>query len=244
MKEFKIIDKVNQHSLIGVTMDTPIEVEIVKTVNPKTSKTRCIAYQIKDGLIVAEGPELEKYIPLRGNGVGWIKPDYRYLGDKRDYVLECDDLDGYTGSHVACIWHWYEPVVRDDIALDHNDYFSRPLAFDGDVYEFFHRNIEMMELSSVSPYQLIARKCVRFMEDNPKASIHQKSEFIRGLLNKYYRAVRDGHINCQDADIFFQIDLYLRFDAERKAHNKAKRTAQKRANKVARREAREVAKLR
>ena len=67
MKEFAITDKVNQHSLIGVTMDTPIEVEIVTTVNTKTGTIRCIAYQIKDGLIVAEGPELEKYIPQISN---------------------------------------------------------------------------------------------------------------------------------------------------------------------------------
>lgn len=245
--EYKITDKVNQTSLIGVTDDdlTTIEVEIVRVLNRKTGETKCIAYQNRDGLIVAEGPELEKYIPSRGNGIGWIKPNYRYWGDNRDYILECDDLEGYTGRHIACIWHWYEPSANNFSIIDECSYYNRPLAFQGDVYEFFKRDLCMMAIMEETLYCYTAQRCLRFVHDNPRASIDNKCEFINGLLDKYYRACDDGHIQIDKAyrpDIFERINLYLKFDAERKERNKAKKTAQKRANKIARREAREATK--
>lgn len=219
-----MVNKVHYHTIAGA-LKNPIEVTLTSVTNRDGSNLRHIAYQ-EDGLIIAEGPEIGKWIPLIGNGYGIIEPRNMW-GDEYELVLFCDDLEGYTGYHKVCAWDPYDNYSANFYDGTDNTYDSRPLAFDGDVYSFF-KDLESGSISS--DYKFTAARCRRFNELNPKASHQDRSDFIRSLLNKYYNS--DAYRPIYGG-IFQMVEAYLKFDAERKAKNKAKKTAAKKAKKQA-----------
>ena len=223
-----MVNKVHYHTIAGA-LENPIEVTLTSVTDRGGSNIRHIAYQ-KDGLIIAEGPEIAKWISHSGWGSGIIEPR-KMWDDEYELVLLCDDLDGYTGYHKVCTWDPLQPTAVDYYDGTNNTYHSRPLAFVGDVYAFF-RDLE--SIAANNEYKFTVAKCRRFNELNPNATHDDRAGFIRSLLNKYYKVECDGLINrpiCED--IFHKVEVYLKFDAERKARNKAKKTAAKKAKKRA-----------
>ena len=226
-----MVNKVHYHTIAGA-LETPIEVTLTSVTNRDGSNIRHIAIQ-EDGLIVAEGPEIGKWIPRIGNGYGIIEPR-KMWDDEYELVLFCDDLEGYTGYHKVCTWDPYDNYSANYYDGTDNTYDSRPLAFDGDVYTFF-KDLESGSISS--DYKFTAARCRRFNQLNPKASHQDRSDFIRSLLNKYYNS--DAYRSIYGG-IFQMVEAYAKFDAERKAKNKAKKTATKKAKKAAAKAAKEA----
>lgn len=220
-----MVNKVHYHTIAGA-LENPIEVTLTSVTDRDGSNIRHIAIQ-EDGLIVAEGPEIGKWIPRLGNGYGIIEPR-KMWDDEYELVLLCDDLEGYTGYHKVCTWDPFDTYSADYYDGTDNTYDSRPLAFIGDVYTFF-KDVESGSVIS-GHFEFTAARCRRFNELNPKATHQERADFIRGLLNKYYNS------ECYRSTyggIFQMVEVYLKFDAERKAKNKAKKTAAKKAKKHA-----------
>lgn len=188
----------------------------------------------RNGLAILKSPALKKY-----HNTVWInRPRIRPSAwpYKKGLVLEIEDPETFSMCAV-CSW------TEDDIFHSVAGYEEHTVALEGDVYDFFElKDLYSMSSHTNNDYDLVAHRCLQFkIEENP--NLHKEVDFIKRLHAMYIKAVEDGHIEDQpDKDIFYQINLFLRFYADRKERSKAKRTGQKRANKAARREARESAK--
>lgn len=226
-----MVNKVHYNTIAGA-LENPIEVTLTSVTDRDGSNIRHIAYQ-EDGLIIAEGPKIGKYIPRIGNGYGIIEPR-KMWDDEHELVLLCCYPEGYT-YHKVCSWDPFDNYSADYYDGTDNTYDSRPLAFVGDVYTFF-KDLESGSISS--DFKFTSARCRRFNELNPKATHQDRADFIRSLLNKYYNSAE-----CYRSiygGIFQMVEAYLKFDAERKAKNKAKKTAVKKAKKAAAKSAKEA----
>lgn len=85
----------------------------------------------------------------------------------------------------------------------------------------------------VAKYPHLVKKLNRMIELDGEWQIKHNIEHIMfGLVNdKYYHAVEAGHLEAVNGDDFDQTEAYLKFDAERKAKNKAKKHAAEKAKK-------------